>query len=227
MSLFDLFKEHKPEVDEIKYPETAQDGGTPAKSPNMDPAYFKPAYPTMVPVGVLPTTEHPDSHWLQATKQGKFIPYIGEEPHGVEIDVDPSKIPVNDIDLIAARGHAFGTPVGEPHSVPVPVTIIDTPVLFGVEKKISTNTFTLTAGVPILLCAKRPERSRVQLNVSTVGPAIIGDSKEQVLGNVGYIVPLGVMITFITNQAVWVISSVAAVVSVLEEFTIVEGAKRV
>lgn len=224
----ELFHHEEKSVSTVKYPETAQDGGTPVNPPNADSKYFDPAYPGMTALGTLPSTEHPDSHWMEATLQGKFIPYVGEQPHGLDIKVDPSAIPVNDVDLIAARGHRFGNFQGEPHAVPVPVTIVNTPVMFGIENKISTNTFTLAANTPIMLAARRPERSKLQILVSTTGPAVIGPSFEQVSAGVGMFCPLGVLIPLSTNQPVWVTTTAAGtVISVVEEYTVVEGARRV
>lgn len=227
--LADLFHAPKSEIPTVAYPETAQDGGHPVTPPNANPLYFKPAYPGMVAVGTLPSTEHPDAHWLEATKQGKFIPYIGEEPHGEQIDVDPNKIPVHDVDLIAARGHGYGTPVGQPHAVPVPVTIVDSPVYFGIEKRFSANSLVMTvANTPTLLCSRRPERVSATILVSAVGPVIINATKEDVASGIGFIVPLGVAVSIKTNQPVWVMSTVVnTAVSVVEEYTVVEGSKRV
>ena len=208
----------------VMYPETAQDGGHPVIPPNADPKFFTPKYPQLGAVD-LPTPEHPDHDWLTATKQGKFIPYIGDEPHGMEIDVDPSRIPVNDIDLIAARGHGFGRPVGEILANPVPVYTVDIPPLFGIERKFSTNVFTLQTGVATLIAAKRPERSALRLSVSAA--VSVGQSPEQVLSGVGFILPANVIFSMNVNQAVYAVATTGTpTVSVYEEFTVAEGSKR-
>jgi hypothetical protein len=214
---------HKREVPTVAYPETAQDGGKPQTSPNMDPHYFQPEYPQLKAVQEIPAVTHPDSEWLGATRQGKFIPYIGNVDHGLEINVDPSAIPVNDIDLIRARGHAYGSPVGAPHTPPVPVVIIDTPSFFGIEKKFSTNFFTLVTGVPTLIASRRPERTLLRLSVSAA--VSIGQTIEQV--NVGFVLPANAVFTMNVNQPVYAIAATGTpTVSVYEEFTVVEGQKR-
>jgi hypothetical protein len=223
-----LFHAPKSEIPKVAYPETAQDGGEPVVPPNSDPKYFKPAYPGMVPVGILPTTEHPDAHWLEATKQGKFIPFLGEEPHGEEINIDPNMIPVHDVDLTKARGVGYGTPIGQPHAVPVPVTVVNAPVLFGIENRFSANSLLLTANTPALLSSRRPDRVRAQILVSAVGPVIINATKEDVGSGIGFVVPIGVAVTINTNQPIWVMSTVGSTaVSVVEEYTVVEGSKRI
>jgi hypothetical protein len=221
---------HKLEVPKVEYPETAQDGGKPQTTPNSDPKYFDPSYPaaSIAPPGNLPPSASPSAEWLEATKQGKFIPYLGAEDHGIGIDVDPSQIPVNDIDLIAARGHAYGTSIGAGHVVPVPVVIVDTPSFFGIEKKFATNQFTLAANTPVMLCAKRPERTQVRINCTTSGPISVGQSLEQVSAvGVGYLLSVGQTVTLDTNQPIWVSTTVAgSIACALEEFTVVEGQKR-
>lgn len=216
---------HKVEVPTVKYPETAQDGGHAVTPPNADPAYFKPEYPGMKEYKVPPGVEHPDHEWLDATKQGKFIPYIGDEGHGMAIDVDPSAIPVNDIDLIATRGHAFGRPVGAPHEKPVPVVIIDTPSFFGIEKRFSTNQFTLATGTAQLICSRRPERTLIRL--SGTAAFMVAHSIEQAGGLLGFTVPANTILTLNVNQPVYAIATTGTpTISIYEEYTVVEGAKR-
>lgn len=221
---------HKVVVPTVAYPETAQDGGKPNIPPNSDPKYFQPEYPSEQKrtVGNLPPADHPDHEWLTATKQGKFIPYVGSVDHGVEIDVDPSMIPVNDIDLTAARGHGYGTPVGAAHVNPVPVVVVDTPSFFGIEKRITTNVFNLATSTPVRVAARRPERNSIQLNFTNgTGSVQIGATVEQVVSGVGFIMLTNRLVTLSTNQEIWAITDGNnVVVTVLEEYTVVEGQKR-
>jgi hypothetical protein len=127
--------------------------------------------------------------------------------------------------LIAARGHGYGHPVGDPHKVPVPVVVIDTPSFFGIEKKFTTNVWTLATGVAQLIVSKRPERTRLQL--SSTAAFQIGHSVEQVTAGLGFTVPANVLFTMHVNQPVYAIASAGTpTVSVYEEFTVVEGQKR-
>lgn len=227
MSIFP--KKHPvPNVEDIPAaPETSQTGTHPVlPTPAADWAQHQ--YPMLKTFDQLPPQESFDSHWLNATRPGHYVPYVGTEGHGQDVHIDPSKIPVNDIDLIMQRGKAYGKTLGDPHQVPIPVYIVDSPPLFGIERKVSTNQFTLVANTPVLLVQKQPLRNRLLITVSAVGPAFVGTGTESTaLLSVGYACVLNVPVELHTNQALYVVSTVAnTVVSVVEEFTIVEGQKR-
>lgn len=194
-----------------------------------DTAYYDPTFPDQVFVN--PANIHED-HWTEAAN----YQYRGEEPHGISAVLPPGYDP-HDIDLIRARGVGFGRMVNPKYNEPLPVVIVDRAIPMGVSRRTSMNSIIVSnATDSVRILARRPDRTRALIyvpggfNTLFVG---IGPTREAAnnasasgTGAGAFYIPGGFPLELNTNEEIWAILSAGSPValSVLEEFTVTEGA---
>lgn len=179
----------------------------------------------------MPDQPYPNQHWgprpseentiwEDANGRQMHIPYRGSEQHGV-----PHMVAYDAVEHDKVAETAPFEETGQVVIDPVPVVIVDKPMM-AIENKVSPQQYNLVQnGEPVQVCARRLERHKAHFSASSGSLILLGPNPTQAKMQ-GFPVPTGSSLGWITNQPVWAYTTTAnATLFVAEEYQVKAGEK--